>query len=253
MSASRAIESETPDVSRFVLTLAGIETPDGLFNPWRDVDVDWDVGRRAPCIRRAQFALYLKMRLGHVDWLWVGEALGYRGAHFSGVPFTSERMLLGHHPRVRPEMLIGRRGLRTSRADHPEIPGKTSRATRMMGFAEVSATVVWRAVLDNDLRPERVLFFSAVPFHPYDVRRGTLSNRPPKKAEIHAALSLIRALLDEIARHQEHDPRIVAVGNVGEYALQKLGLPYAKTAHPAQGNAARFLAEMRRIVQGGKV
>ncbi|CAM3506275.1 uracil-DNA glycosylase [Hydrogenibacillus schlegelii] len=238
-------------VRRFVCFLSGIQTPPGLFNPWRDVDPAYDAHRRAPAVRRAHLFLYLLRRVPRVEWLWVGEALGYRGAHFSGVPFTSERMLLGHHPLIGPEAILGRRGRRTSRTDLSLIPGKISPATRAFGFAEVSATVVWRAVRENGLPPEAVLFFSAVPFHPYDVRKGTLSNRPPKRAEIERGRDVLAALLQLIERQRGGLPRLVAVGNVAEAQLRTLGLPYEKTAHPAQGNAGRFLAGMRRIVAAG--
>src|SRR5881398_2986009 len=78
-------------VEHFLELLKG--SPSGaVFNPWWQVDKENDVGPRAPRIRREQLRGYLAKRLG--------EALGYRGGHFTGIPMTSERILLGRNKDV---------------------------------------------------------------------------------------------------------------------------------------------------------
>src|SRR5207245_815716 len=69
--------------------------PGAVFNPWWQVDKQNDIGRNAPGIRRKQLGAYLRKRLGKTKLAVIGEAVGYRGGHFSGVPMTSERMLVG--------------------------------------------------------------------------------------------------------------------------------------------------------------
>jgi uracil-DNA glycosylase family 4 len=48
-------------------------------------------------VRRRRLLAYLEANAG-AQVLVVGEAPGYRGARISGIPFTSERQLMGHGP-----------------------------------------------------------------------------------------------------------------------------------------------------------
>src|SRR6266581_5155971 len=77
------------------LTLLKDSPPGAVFNPWWQADDKNDIGENALGIRRKQLRAYLGDRLGKVRLAIVGEALGYRGGHFTGIPMTSERILLG--------------------------------------------------------------------------------------------------------------------------------------------------------------
>src|SRR5439155_18384334 len=78
------------------------KSPSGaVFNPWWEADEQNDVGPNAPAIRRNQLRAYLQKRFRKAHIAVIGEAFGYRGGHFSGIPMTSERLLLGRSKTVR--------------------------------------------------------------------------------------------------------------------------------------------------------
>src|SRR4029077_8539899 len=84
---SRAIED--------FLRLLKKSPPGAVFNPWWEVDEQNDFSRSAPAIRRNQLGAYEHKRLGNAKLGVIGEAVGYRGGHFSGILVTSERFRLG--------------------------------------------------------------------------------------------------------------------------------------------------------------
>jgi hypothetical protein len=113
--------------------------PGAVFNPWWHVDRQNDIGRNAPAIRRRHLGAYLHKRLGKVQLVVIGEALGYRGGHFTGIPMTSERILLGRKKDsgIEPEQVFSSiKARRTSKA-----------RICPSGFSEATATIVWSALL----------------------------------------------------------------------------------------------------------
>jgi uracil-DNA glycosylase len=202
------------DVDALLERLALLELP-GCANPYAAADEDPALDRPgAAATRRANLAAYLEARRG-ARLLLVGEAMGYRGGRFTGIAFTSERVLAGWG-----------------------APYAGS-STHAGGWAEPSATIIHGAIAAHETG---VVLWNTVPAHPY--RSGSLlSNRAPTAAEIAAGAALLDAVIDLVV------PRsIVAVGRVAE---RRLGSRAAGAVrHPAQGGAtacreglARLLAE----------
>jgi hypothetical protein len=222
-------------IERFTRLLK--QSPRGaVFNPWWQVDKQNDIGRTAPAIRRKQLAAYLRKRLGKIKLVVIGEALGYRGGHFSGIPMTSERILLGKTKGVgiKPEQVFS--GVRARRTSKPEkCPD---------GFSEPTATIVWSELLRLGLKPEQFVLWNAFPWHSFDSRRGMLSNRMPNKSERAAGLSVLGAFLDLFPRDA-----IVALGNVAASQLKELNVQTHRVRHPASGGAKLFRQQISRIVQ----
>jgi uracil-DNA glycosylase len=243
----------TDSVERFIRLLK--KSPrGGVFNPWWQVDKQNDVDRNAPAIRRKHLAAYLRRRLGKTKLVVIGEALGYRGGHFSGIPMTSERILLGKKKEVVAALCEHRGHHRRSRdgGHRPPLqiitgikPRRTSKSRNCPdGFSEPTATIVWSLLLRLGLRPEQFVLWNAFPWHSFDPRRGMLSNRMPNKSERSAGLSVLKAFL-----HLFRCDEIVALGNVAASQLKELNVESHKARHPASGGAKLFRQQVGRIVQ----
>ena len=109
-------------------------SPSGaVFNPWWQIDEENDIGPHSPAIRRKHLTVYFRERLGKARLAIIGEALGYRGGHFSGIPMTSERILLGkkENAGIKPEHVFSSFKAR----------GTSKREQCSDGFSEPTATI----------------------------------------------------------------------------------------------------------------
>jgi len=223
-------------LSRFLSLLTEAPPREGVFNPWSDVDEENDVGSHSPEIRRRHLRHYLQSRLDTARYLVIGEAVGYQGGHFSGIPMTSERILLG---------------FQRERGIHPEhvLPGlkpeRTSRPEKMpLGYTEPTATIVWETIMKSHLGPTRFVLWNAFPWHPFDPGKGMLSNRRPKAKEMEDVLDLLRQFI-----HLFPHGRLIAMGRVAEGLLDKLKVRCHPVRHPAQGGARAFKAQLPRLLR----
>ena len=220
-------------VEKFMLLLK--KSPSGaVFNPWWEVDNENDIGRNAPAIRRKQLRAYLQERLRTATLAVIGEAVGYRGGHFSGIPMTSERILLGRSDKVPMNSDDLFSGIKPRRTSKPEkCPD---------GFSEPTATIVWIALLQLGFKPDQFVLWNAFPWHSFDPHRGMLSNRMPNKSEQSAGLSVLKAFLD-LFPHDE----VVALGNIAASQLEELNAEIHQVRHPASGGAKLFRQQIGRI------
>jgi uracil-DNA glycosylase len=182
---------------------------------------------QANAIRRANLTRYLEQMAALLpSLLLVGEAPGYRGCRLTGVPFTSEAIILDDR---RP--LFGRR------AGYQ----KTAETTRLT--KEASATMLWSAL--SGLWPPPLLW-NAFPFHPHRPDQP-LSNRRPLKSELLLGLDFLSALLALFPL-----VTVAAVGQTAAAALSLAGLSnFPVLRHPSHGGKAAFCAGLQEItVQG---
>jgi len=213
------------------------KSPSGaVFNPWWEVDEQNDAGRNAPAIRRNQLQAYLEKRLRKAKVAIIGEALGYRGGHFSGIPMTSERILLGRSNKVR---------MKSDELFSAVKPRRTSKPEKCPeGFSEPTATIVWVALLRLGLKPDQFVLWNAFPWHSFDSHRSMLSNRMPNKSEQAAGLPVLTAFLELFPCNQ-----VVALGKIAAAQLQKLGVNAHCVRHPASGGARLFRAQIAEILK----
>jgi hypothetical protein len=179
---------------------------EGLFNPWRD-HCPYEAPEDGPEARLIRLAHHLNCS---PEFTLVGEAPGFAGCRYSGIAFTSERLLgEGAIPRI------------------PALNGRLS--TRHIPFSEPSATIVWKTLYRLGIA-ERTILWNAVQLHPYKPT-NILSNRTPTPEEIALGAPALQIL-------QETFPsaRIVAVGKKAEGLLRSMGVQVTATVrHPANG------------------
>jgi uracil-DNA glycosylase len=197
--------------------------PDGpVFNPYW-TSAAGSTLREANHIRQQNLRLYLQaMAAAQPRLALIGEAPGYRGCRLTGVPFTSESILLDRQ--IWP---FGRRqGFRRT-TERAEVAKETT------------ASLIWSAV--KDWRPPPLLW-NAFPFHPHRDGRPD-SNRKPRAAELHLGAGFLVEILGLF------QPDIVAaVGRSAARALDYAGLPgYATLRHPSRGGKVAFLAGLNQI------
>ena len=221
-------------VEKFTLLLKK-SPPGAVFNPWWEVDEQNDNARNAPTTRRNQLHAYLEKRLGKAKLAVIGEALGYRGGHFSGIPMTSERLLLGRSKTVR---------LKSNDFFSDMNPRRTSKPDKCPdGFSEPTATIVWGTLSRHGLKPDQFVLWNAFPWHSFDPRRGRLSNRMPNKSEQAAGLPVLKAFLELFPCD-----RVVALGKIAAAQLEGLNVNAHCIRHPASGGAKLFRQQITVLV-----
>jgi hypothetical protein len=214
------------------------KTPDGsFFNPWFQRDEKHDLSPEAPKIRRKQLQAYLTERLESAKYLFIAEALGYQGGHFTGIAMTSERILLGHHEPVHgipPEGTF--QTLPRQRTSKPLVNTK--------GMTEPTATIMWKALYNLGINPYETVLWNALAWHPYDPDDGLLSNRTPTDAELEKGFPSLRVFLKLFP-----DRKIIAVGRKCEQVLDEFGTGYIPVRHPANGGAPKFRKQLRTLIK----
>ncbi len=208
---------------------------DSVFNPWYDVDVENDIDKNSPKKRLENLKKYLQERQ-NAQHLILAEALGYQGGHFSGIPMTSERIILGYKSDigVLPTHVCNFPLERTSKIEVME-----------KGFNEPTATIVWQKLLDQKIDSSDFVLWNSFPWHPYKTSKGILSNRTPTEKEIDEGIIVLKELLKII-----QFKKIIALGNKAHGTLTKMGFEnILKVRHPANGGAVKFREQIGKLIK----
>lgn len=201
--------------SIFESYLADIETNRMAFNPWISVDPKFDVVD-ADAIRRNNLKTYLSLFDKPPRMLAIGEAPGWRGCRFSGVPFTSEAQLVDE-----------------------AAPFRGKKSSSGSPYTETSARVVWSVLKPH---AHQVFLWNAFPIHPH--RDGNaLSNRNPMMKELKAQSAFLKRL-SEILDY----PRVIAIGRKAEALLSLCDLSPTYVRHPSHGGGPAFAKGMRQML-----
>lgn len=206
----------TEQVSQLVEALRRFRASN-VFNQWEKTCRTFDC-ENAAAIRRNNLNAYLLAR-PCPQYVFVGEAPSWRGTRFSGIPMTSERILLGGPPaRSVDDVIPGATGQRTSRPENS-----------FRGLAEKSATRVWKTSLEHGLAATDFVLWNAMPWHPHKID-DPLSNRASKEltAEEREAG---KEFLIEVLRDLYPSAHSVALGDYS--ARQLLKAECRAVPHPA--------------------
>ena len=205
-----------------LMELLQVYRGDGVFNQYLDLDPASSarLSLERPdgaAIRRRNLRRYLEA-FASASYVLVGEAAGYAGCRFSGMPFTGEAQVVG------PDCLPWARGLGFEQSSLGEL------------WRERSGEMVWAAF---DGRRDCVLW-NAFPWHPHGDK--PLSNRKPKRSELEQATGVLRCFLSLYPHARVH-----AIGRVSQDTLGRLGVDAPYIRHPSYGGKSAFERGVRAL------
>lgn len=191
-----------------------------IFNPWAETDDEYDNVPDNWINRRLNLEDHLNCE---PKFILFGEAPSYQGCRYSGIPFTSERLLFeGHIPR-----LEYHQGIRLT--------------NRIKPWSEPSATIVWKTLYELGIEKDTVLF-NVFPFHPHR-ENNKFSNRLPATREFKLTQDLLSMAIDL------HSGYKIAVGRTAHSKLMNLVTNLPVVRHPANGGAKLFKSQLKEIVE----
>lgn len=170
-------------------------------------------------VQAKNLALYLhRMSDLNPRWLLVGEAPGCHGCRWSGIPFTSEDLLVKNSFLSDGAFSVRDRG-------NPE--------------RDASATAVWKYLAEREFYP---LMWNAYPFHPHG-EGNVNSNRSPTGRELEVGRKFLQELIGIFGIKNEN---IIAVGRAAEKSLTRFDFlksasrSFKEVRHPSYGGQKEF-------------
>ncbi|MDQ0088969.1 hypothetical protein J2T12_002379 [Paenibacillus anaericanus] len=155
-------------------------------------------------IKQENLKKYFKALNSHnPEWMLLGEAPGIHGCVKTGIPFTSQRLIMD--------------GSLNKHFPNTQFIADGNKA-------EASSTIIWGSI--NSLSKPPVLW-NAFPLHPTDEVGG---NRPPTREELEWGMEILKQVLFIFP-----DVKIVTVGRKAEGVCKSLNLQtFAHLNHPSR-------------------
>jgi uracil-DNA glycosylase len=195
-------------LSNELFSLPGEDGSKPLFNPYFNLEPGLEKAA-ADRIRRENLRSYFASFTQLPRTLVVGEAPGWRGCRFSGIPFTSESQLVSRQ--------LPFSGERTNKSGRP--------------LCEASATIYWKVMLP--FYPH-FLAWNCLPLHPYKPGLPA-SNRHASTREIMRFDHLLQSFINLLGPEG-----ILAVGRDAQRSLTRLSFKHTPVRHPAHGGVKTF-------------
>ena len=168
-------------VVKFIETLQEFKLTENTFNMWADYDKSIDI-EKAGEKRRNNLKEYLIDR-EEAKVILIGEAPGYKGCRFSGIPFMDEQILVNEIP--------------NGKITSTEYDEKAQK--------ETSSQTVWNTCfLKNN--PKSWVAWNAFPIHPHK-KENKNTNRTPKAKELDNSAYILVKFLELFP-----DAKIIPVG-----------------------------------------
>jgi len=192
-------------------TLATIEHDDKFFNPWNDnINKDYDV-QNAGEIRRNNLIKYLTERC-NAKFIFIGEAPGFYGCRFSGIPFFDEFHM-------------------------SELGGGYEKTSLKSPQKERTAkTFLEQKTLSDNL--DNFVTWNIFPFHPYKKENGRYvqnKNGTPGKKLINSQKEITEQFFAFFPK-----AKIYAVGRKAEEYLKSINNKCEYIRHPSYGGGKEF-------------
>lgn len=203
--------AESRRLQSLIAALAKAPYPN-VCNPYADRDPALDAPNAA-AIRLSNLGHYLANH-AHACIALIGEAVGYRGGRFTGIPFTCEAQLR-------------------------EWDDARYRTSSLRGdYDERSARCVWQLISQrND-----VILWNAFPWHPHQPGQP-LTNRQPSRAELRAGTEVLKLFLQ-----WKQPEQMFAVGRIAERALRELDVLATYVRHPSHGGQRAFRSTLNCVL-----
>jgi len=170
----------------------------------------------------------LKLYLEHIykqkpEYLFVGEAPGYKGCRITGIPFTSEYILTHNFNNA----IFGKEnGYQIINNDKPN--------------KEPTATIIWDTFIEKNIIP---CFWNSFPFHPFNYGDFN-SNRKPNKNELEIGKKYLEDLIKILKIKKEN---IIAIGDTSYSVILEFFSQCKKIRHPSNGGKQEFILGLENL------